>query len=40
MDLDKARLFNEKTLNQDEEGEARLDRIRGRNHSKRKKFFR
>ena len=36
MNWDKATLFNDKALDQDEEREARQDRIRGRDHNKRK----
>ena len=40
MDWDKARLFNDKALGQDEEGEVRQDAIRGQDHNERKKLFR
>ena len=37
MDWDKARLFNDKALGQNEEGEVRQDRIIGRGYNERKK---
>ena len=40
MGWDKAKLFNDKALGQDEDGEARQDMIRGCDHNERKKLFR
>ena len=40
MDWGKARLFNDKALGQDEEGETRQDGIKGQDRNKRKKLFR